>query len=128
MGYKISLENKSILFCSVEVLVRMTIKKALELEGGKVYLSTNGLEAMEILKSESIDVLVTEEMLPYQSGLILIKICDELNIPSIIISDSDLENKILHAFELGAYDFIDKPYSPNELVVRTKNVLRLSMK
>ena len=106
----------------------MTIKKALELEGGKVYLSTNGLEAMEILKSESIDVLVTEEMLPYQSGLNLIKICDELNIPSIIISDSDLENKILEAFGLGAYDFIDKPYSPNELVVRTKNVLRLSMK
>ena len=128
MGYKISIENKSILFCSVEELVRMTIKKALELEGGKVYLSTNGLEAMEILKSESIDVLVTEEMLPYQSGLNLIKICDELNIPSIIISDSDLENKILQAFGLGAYDFIDKPYSPNELVVRTKNVLRLSMK
>lgn len=128
MGHKISIENKSILFCAVEKLVRMTIKKALELEGTKVYLASNGLEAIEIIKSESIDVVVTEEMLPYQSGLELIKICDDLNLPSIIISDSDLENRILQSFELGTYDFIDKPYSPNELVVRIKNVLRFSKK
>ena len=63
-------------------------------------------------------------MLPYHNGFELIGISKSRNIPVIIISDADLEEKLLEAFELGADDFIDKPFSPNELFVRVKNQLK----
>lgn len=81
-------------------------------------MAENGNDASQILEEGNVDILVTEELLPFRSGFELIKICEAKDIPSIIISDADLENKILEAFDLGAYNFIDKPYSPNELVVR----------
>lgn len=115
---------KHILFCSPDRLIQKVIKKRLKLSGFEVKVASNGNEAVEILDKMNIDLVVTEELLPFQSGFELIKYCDTLKVPSIIISDADLENKILEAFDLGAYDFIDKPYSPNELVVRIKNIFK----
>lgn len=116
-------EKKKVLFCSEDKLIQKVIKRRLEQGAYAVELAADGNEAVDLLQAGGIDILVTEEQLPFQSGLEIIKRCDELDIPSILISDSDLENKILEAFDLGAYDFIDKPYSPNELFVRVKNVL-----
>ena len=117
-------DHKQILFCAVDNLIQEVIKKRLELEEFDVFLASDGNEATEIINSEKLNLVITEELLPFQSGFELIKLCDQHNIPSIIISDSDLENKILEAFDLGAYDFIDKPYSPNELVVRIKSIFK----
>lgn len=116
-------EKKKVLFCSEDKLIQKVIKRRLEQGSYAVDLAADGNEAAQLIEKGGIDILVTEEQLPFQSGLEIIKRCDELDIPSILISDSDLENKILEAFDLGAYDFIDKPYSPNELFVRVKNVL-----
>ena len=99
------------------------VKKRLEVGGYEVFLASDGNRAADILNGEEVHILVTEELLPFRSGLELIILAKSLKIPSILISDSDLENKILEAFDLGALDFIDKPYSPNELLVRVKNVL-----
>ena len=69
------------------------------------------------------DLIIAEELLPFKNGPEIIRKANEKQIPTIIISDADLEIKILEAFELGAVDFIDKPFSPNELVARAKNAL-----
>ena len=117
-------ENAHILFCSADRLIQKVIKKRLEQEGFTVLLAPDGNIAADQIEAGSVDLVVTEELLPFQSGFEIIKLCDTKDIPSIIISDSDLENKILEAFDLGAYDFIDKPYSPNELVVRIKSIFK----
>lgn len=117
-------KDKIILFAEVDTLIQRVIKKKLESQGYKVLLASDGLAAEECINAEKIDIVVTEEMLPFKSGFELIKLCDEKNIPAIIISDADLENKILEAFDMGAYDFIDKPYSPNELLVRIQNIFK----
>lgn len=115
--------GKTVLFCSTGKLIQKVIKKRLEMEGYRVILASDGNSAYEMIGEHKPDIMVAEELLPFRSGFELIETGNALNIPSIIISDTDLENKILEAFDLGAFDFIDKPYSPNELVVRVKNIL-----
>ncbi|SFT39533.1 Response regulator receiver domain-containing protein [Lishizhenia tianjinensis] len=117
-------QKQCVLFCSPDRLIQKIIKKRLKSEGCKVNVASNGNDALTLIEEGKINLMVTEEMLPFKSGFEIIEICDQKDIPSIIISDSDLENKILEAFDLGAYDFIDKPYSPNELVVRIKNIFK----
>lgn len=115
-------DTRHILFCSADRLIQKVIEKRLVDEGFEVSLASDGNAAAEAVAGKKFDLVVSEELLPFQSGFEIIKRCTKANIPTIIISDSDLENKILEAFEMGAYDFIDKPYSPNELVVRIKSI------
>ena len=67
------------------------------------------------------DIIVSDIMMPYFSGMELIDyVRNELGskVPIIIISSSGNEENVLSAFELGANDFISKPVSPSELMVR----------
>jgi DNA-binding response OmpR family regulator len=88
-----------------------------------VYTVENGLQLIEAVERIQLDLIITEDLLPFRSGLEILGIAMKKNIPVIIISDADLEEKILEAFRLGAADFIDKPFSPNEVVARARNVL-----
>ncbi len=115
-----------ILIAEPHALMRKVLSERLSNENFEVVLVENGIEALEQMSSGGIDIIVSEELLPYKNGFELIRHANELGIPIIIISDADLEEKILEAFDLGASDFIDKPFSPNELVVRVKNVLKKS--
>ncbi|WP_421872202.1 response regulator [Marinoscillum sp.] len=102
-------------------LMQKVLTERLRQEDVELTVVDNGLEALTLIQNKSVDFVVSEELLPYKNGFELIRHSVENNIPIIIISDADLENKILEAFELGAIDFIDKPFSPHELVVRVKN-------
>ena len=114
----------NILLAEPNELMSRVLGERLRKENMHVLLAKDGIAAEELLQSEPIDAIVVEELLPYKNGLELIKVANELDIPIIIISEADLEEKIMEAFELGASDFIDKPFSPNELVVRVKNLLK----
>ncbi|MEQ9306645.1 MAG: response regulator [Marinoscillum sp.] len=105
-------------------LMQKVLAQRMTEEEFDVVIADNGLDALEHIESGKIDIVVSEELLPYKNGFELIRHANKNNIPIIIISDADLEEKILEAFELGASDFIDKPFSPNELVVRVKNALK----
>lgn len=115
-----------ILIAEPHALMRKVLSERLSKENFEVVLVENGIEALDQMSAGGIDIIVSEELLPYKNGFELIRHAIELEIPIIIISDADLEEKILEAFDLGASDFIDKPFSPNELVVRVKNVLKKS--
>lgn len=89
--------------------------------GYNVHHSYNGKEVKEYLKTTQPDIIVSDIMMPYFSGIELINYVRNelsLNTPIIIISSAGNEENVLSAFELGANDFISKPFSPTELLVR----------
>jgi DNA-binding response OmpR family regulator len=73
------------------------------------------------------DIIVSDIMMPYFSGMELIGfVRNELNskVPIIIISSAGNEENVLNAFDMGANDFISKPVSPTELLVRVARELK----
>jgi DNA-binding response OmpR family regulator len=73
------------------------------------------------------DVIVSDIMMPYFSGIELVDFLrSELKsrVPIIIISNAGNETNILNAFDLGADDFISKPVSPAELIIRVDKLIR----
>ena len=89
--------------------------------GYNVHHSSNGKEVKEYLKTKQPDIIVSDIMMPYFSGIELINYVRNelsLNTPIIIISSAGNEENVLSAFELGANDFVSKPFSPTELLVR----------
>ena len=113
-----------ILLAEPNALMQKVLAERLRKEEMEIVIVNNGLDAQKIIEDKQVDIVVSEELLPYRNGFELIKCATTKNIPIIIISDADLEEKIMEAFELGASDFIDKPFSPNELVVRVKNIIK----
>jgi len=93
--------------------------------GFKVIAYNNPKDALKILESENFDIVVLDLMLPQMDGF---DVCKEIkskkDIPIIISSArGDIGNKIM-GFELGADDYLAKPYEPRELVLRIEAVLR----
>lgn len=119
-------KNKHLLLAEDDTLLASLIRFRLEKEGYEVSLATNGREVMEFLKQTSPDIIVSDIMMPYFSGMELV---DHLRntlqnqVPVIIISSAGNEGNVLNAFALGANDFMSKPFSPAELLVRLEREL-----
>jgi DNA-binding response OmpR family regulator len=94
-------------------------------ENFEVFEAHDGKEGLSKIKELSPDIIILDLMLPEKNGL---DICRELKphneIPIIILSAKNRENDRIKGLELGADDYVTKPFSPKELVLRTKNVLR----
>jgi len=115
------MENKKLLLAEDDELLAGLLNYRLEKGGYCVSLSGNGKEVKEQLCKEMPDLIISDIMMPYFSGLELIDyVRNELQsqIPIIIISSAGNEENVLSAFDLGANDFISKPVSPEELLVR----------
>ena len=115
--------KKTILLAEPNELLRIVLTERLKMDDFNVSSVENGLQLIKTVETNQPDLIITEELLPFRSGLEVIAMAKVKGIPVIIISDADLEEKILEAFRLGATDFIDKPFSPNEVVARARNVL-----
>lgn len=115
-----------ILIAEDEEMMLKTMEFKLKKEGFQVVACSNGEEAMEKIVSENPDIIVTDINMPFVSGIDIVKKVKvelKLNIPIIVLSAVGLEKTVLEAFDLGADDFITKPFSPNELIVRVKRLL-----
>lgn len=111
-----------------EALVSMIRFKLTRDNLGEVVKASDGREAKKFLREENFDLVITDIHMPFHSGLeITTFIRTELNkaTPIIILSAEGLENTVLQAFEIGANDFITKPFSPAELAVRVKRILKI---
>jgi len=105
----------------------LLLKHILEKEGYELHIAVDGKEAMELVKKHKPDLVVSDIMMPFFSGLELVSYIRNkllLDTPIIIFSKSAQESMILETFELGANDFISKPFSPAELLVRIKKILK----
>lgn len=119
--------DMKILICEDEEIMLTALEFRLRKQGFQVIKAEDGKQALEQFKAHDPDLVIADIMMPYLSGLELIEIFrKELkrNTPVIVISALEHEETVLRAFELGANDFITKPFKPNELILRIKKIVQ----
>ncbi len=120
------MERKTLLLAEDDDLLASLLDYRLQKGGYDVQLCKDGKEVKDYLALNMPDIIVSDIMMPYFSGMELIDfVRNKINslIPIIIISSAGNEENVLNAFELGANDFISKPVSPAELLVRVSREL-----
>jgi len=116
---------KHIFIVDDEKNIRDLIKKFLVSEGYEVTLFKDGLNLVDKIKSIKPDLIVLDVMMPGIDGLELCKEIRKISlVPIIFVSAKDEEIDKILGLELGADDYLAKPFSPRELVVRIKNILK----
>ncbi len=107
-----------------EEKIRAIIRKYGEFEGYEICEAKDGMEAIEICKKEDFDVIILDVMMPELDGF---STCREIrkrkDIPVIMLSARGEEYDRIHGFELGIDDYVVKPFSPKELMMRVKVVI-----
>lgn len=116
---------KKILIIDDDVKIVQMLKTYLEKEGFQIMVAYDGWQAVEINASEEPDLAILDLMLPGLSGWeVCKKIRTNSKVPIIMLTARDSETDKLLGLELGADDYITKPFSLRELVARVKAVLR----
>lgn len=116
-----------VLLIEDDTLIQKTVHLKLKKEGFEVICCLDGKEAMAHLVSPFPDIVLTDLMLPYISGLEIVgavKAIKERDIPVIVFSSMGHEHVVEEAFQLGADDYITKPFSLSELTIRIKKQLK----
>jgi DNA-binding response OmpR family regulator len=120
-------ESADILIVDDEASVVEVVSLYLQREGFRVRAARNGTEALLALQAARPDLVVLDVMLPHIDGLSLIRRMREnpaLDVPVILLTARTQEIDRINGLELGADDYVTKPFSPGELVARVKAVLR----
>lgn len=117
--------NNNVLVVDDEKPLRDFVRRNLEVRGYKVLTASNGLEALAIFKNENIQLVIMDIMMPHMDGLETTRrIRQESHVPIIILTAMDEEADKVRAFDLGADDYLTKPFGVGELLGRIKAVLR----
>ncbi len=114
-----------ILVTEDDPMTRKVIEKALTTAGMEVVTSENGNDALNILSSQSFDVILIDIHMPVFNGIELIKkIRDDLciNTPIAIVTREKSETMVRDAFEAGADDYISKPFEKDYLLKRIEKI------
>lgn len=116
-----------ILVVDDEFRIREIIKKYANFEGHKVTEAVDGMSAIEICNKETFDIIIMDVMMPELDGFSACKeIRKHCNTPIIMLSARGEEYDKIHGFELGIDDYVVKPFSPKELMMRINAVLKRS--
>ena len=115
----------NILVCDDESGIRLLIRKYAQYEGHNVLEAENGLQAVDICKNRDIDLVIMDIMMPELDGFSAVrKIREFSNVPVIMLSARGEEYDRIHGFETGVDDYVVKPFSPKELMMRIDVLLR----
>ena len=115
----------TILVAEDEAALREFVARNLRARGFAVLEATNGLEAMGAFGSARVDLLILDLMMPRMDGLEVVRRVRETSIaPIIVLSALDADRDKLAAFDLGADDYLTKPFSVEELMARVRAGLR----
>lgn len=121
----INIENSSILVVDDDHDIVNAIAALLSREGYTVYMAYNGLEAIDSLMQNDIQLILIDVMMPKLDGLsAMMKIRATKNIPIIVLSAKSEDSDKILGLSMGADDYITKPYNPMELVARVNSNLR----
>jgi DNA-binding response OmpR family regulator len=118
-------DAKLILIADDEARMRRFMKMNLDLEGYRVVEAGNGLETIDRVREELPDLVLLDVMMPELDGFEVLRIIRETStVPVIMLTVRDNEADKVKGLELGADDYVTKPFSPRELASRIKAVLR----
>ena len=118
-------DKKSILLVEDEASLSMIIKDALEEEDFQVITAGNGLQGIDRFYKYAPDLIIADVMMPEIDGFEMIRRIRKENkeVPVLFLSARSSTDDIVFGFELGANDYVRKPFSLRELVVRAKALL-----
>lgn len=121
------MENSAnkILVIEDDILMVKILEFVLRKEGYNITIAKDGIEGLEKIQTFNPDMIITDIILPFKSGLEVISFVKENHnhIPVIVVSSmGEEERTVMEAFNLGADDFVSKPFNPNELKLRVKRL------
>jgi two-component system KDP operon response regulator KdpE len=118
-------DGKRVLVVDDEPRMIGFIRMNLELEGHLVLEAHNGLEALEVVRTQLPDLILLDVMMPELDGFETLRMLREFStVPVIILTAKGDENDKVYGLELGADDYVTKPFGPRELSSRIRAVLR----
>lgn len=114
-----------VLIVDDEEMAIKLVEHQLKLDGFDIITTTDGREAMDLIKSEEPDLVISDIMMPFMSGLELLELIksEKKKTPVILVSALDDVEVIQTAIGMGADDFVIKPVNMDELTLRVKRVL-----
>ena len=119
------MQNKTVMIADDEQRIRKLISDFLQREGYTVVEADNGQSALTLLAAEKIDLVILDVMMPEPDGL---TVCREIrkksSVPIIMLTARSEEMDQLFAFELGADEYVTKPFSPKVLTARVNALFR----
>lgn len=117
---------KKILVVDDEQSILTLLKFNLEQNGFQVYTADNGMDALDIARTLKPEAIVLDLMLPLKDGIEVAKELrqDKINTPILMLTAKDDELDKIIGLEIGADDYMTKPFSPREVVARIKAILR----
>lgn len=114
-----------ILVCDDQKEIVNAVKIYLEQAGYTLYTAFNGQEALSLVEQCPVDLILMDIMMPGMDGLtVTAKLRAERNIPIILLTAKSEEQDLVQGLEIGADDYITKPFRPAELLARVKSILR----
>ena len=114
-----------ILICDDEALIRNVIKEYLVVENYQVLEAENGIDAIEVVQNNDVDLVIMDIMMPKMDGYQAVREIKKIkDIPFIMLSARGEEFDKLVGFDMGVDDYVTKPFSPKELVARVKAVMK----
>ena len=119
------MEQYTVLVVDDDKEIVRSLGKLLELEGYKVLKAFNGMEALDMLVTDKVHLIILDVMMPELNGLsALMKIREKNNIPVIMLSAKTEESDKVIGLSMGADDYVTKPYNTAELMARVKSQRR----
>ncbi|MDO5095938.1 MAG: response regulator transcription factor [Peptostreptococcaceae bacterium] len=120
MGY-------NLLVVDDEENIRKLIRKYAEFEGHRITEAKDGMEAVEFCQSEEFDLIVLDIMMPELDGFSTAREIRKFsNVPILMLSARGEEYDRIHGFEVGTDDYVIKPFSPKELMMRINAIVKRS--
>jgi DNA-binding response OmpR family regulator len=117
--------NKTVLLVEDEVRMRILLSDYFKREGYIFIEASNGLEALKIFKNNTVDIIILDIMMPFMDGF---EVCKNIRktsqVPIILLTAKSEEDDKLLGYELGADDYVTKPFSPKVLLAKVKALLK----
>ncbi len=118
-----------LLIADDEKNIREMIGKYAVHDGHEVVLACNGKEALDLFEKENFDLVILDVMMPEMDGYeALKKMKERKDVPCILLTALGQEYDRIYGFDIGAEDYVTKPFSPKELMMRIKVILKREMK
>ena len=120
------MKKARILYVEDEIFLAKIVKESLESRGYEVILETDGADVLTRFKKYNPDICILDVMLPNKDGFAIAEEIRELSpdVPIIFLTAKTQTTDLVKGFQLGANDYIRKPFSMEELIARLENALR----